>query len=35
LIDFGKYRYEQAKKEKEAKKHQHASKMKESSSAPR
>ena len=29
LIDFGKYRYEQAKKEKEAKKHQHASKMKE------
>lgn len=29
LIDYGKYRYEQAKKEKESKKHQHASKMKE------
>lgn len=29
LIDYGKFRYEQAKKEKDAKKHQHASKMKE------
>jgi len=29
LIDYGKYRYEQAKKEKEAKKHQHANKVKE------
>lgn len=29
LIDYGKFRYEQAKKEKESKKHQHASKMKE------
>ncbi len=29
LIDYGKYRYEQAKKDKEAKKHQHANKVKE------
>jgi translation initiation factor IF-3 len=29
LVDFGKFRYEQAKKEKEAKKHQHANKVKE------
>ena len=29
LIDYGKYRYESAKKEKEAKKHQHANKVKE------
>jgi len=29
LIDYGKFRYEQAKKEKETKKHQHASKLKE------
>jgi translation initiation factor IF-3 len=29
IIDFGKYRYEQAKKEKESKKHQHANKVKE------
>jgi translation initiation factor IF-3 len=29
LIDFGKYRYEQAKKDKESKKHQHAGKVKE------
>lgn len=29
LVDFGKYRYEQAKKEKESKKHQHANKLKE------
>ena len=25
VVDYGKYRYEQAKKEKESKKHQHAS----------
>lgn len=29
LVDFGKFRYEQAKKEKESKKHQHANKVKE------
>jgi translation initiation factor IF-3 len=29
LVDFGKFRYEQAKKEKEAKKHHHANKVKE------
>ncbi len=29
LVDFGKYRYEQAKREKDAKKHQHANKVKE------
>jgi translation initiation factor IF-3 len=29
LVDFGKYRYEQNKKEKESKKHQHANKVKE------
>ena len=29
IIDFGKYRYEQAKKEKESRKHQHANKVKE------
>ena len=29
LIDYGKYRYEQAKKEKDAKKHQHANRVKE------
>lgn len=29
LVDFGKFRYEQAKKEKESKKHQHANKLKE------
>ena len=29
LIDFGKYRYELAKQEKEARKHQHANKVKE------
>jgi translation initiation factor IF-3 len=29
LIDFGKFRYEQAKKEKEARKHHHANKVKE------
>lgn len=29
LVDFGKYRYEQAKREKDSKKHQHANKVKE------
>lgn len=29
VVDFGKYRYEQSKKDKEAKKHQHANKVKE------
>jgi translation initiation factor IF-3 len=29
LVDFGKFRYEQAKKEKESKKHQHATRVKE------
>jgi translation initiation factor IF-3 len=29
LVDFGKYRYEQSKREKEARKHQHANKVKE------
>src|SRR6185503_4863491 len=34
LVDFGKYRYEQAKKEKEVKKHQHANKVKEVQLSP-
>jgi len=29
LVDFGKFRYEQSKKDKESKKHQHANKVKE------
>jgi len=29
LVDYGKYRYEQSKKDKETKKHQHANKVKE------
>ena len=29
IVDFGKFRYEQAKKEKESKKHQHANRVKE------
>jgi len=29
VVDYGKYRYEQAKKEKETKKHQHANRVKE------
>jgi len=29
LVDFGKFRYEQAKKDKEARKHHHANKLKE------
>ncbi len=35
LVDFGKFRYEQAKKEKESKKHQHASTVKEVQVSPR
>jgi translation initiation factor IF-3 len=34
VVDFGKYRYEQAKKEKEGKKHQHANKVKEVQLSP-
>ena len=34
-MDFGKFRYEQAKKEKESKKHQHASIVKEVQLSPR
>lgn len=34
LINFGKYRYEQAKKEKESKKHQHGNKLKEVQLSP-
>lgn len=35
VVDFGKYRYEQAKKDKESKKHQHASTVKEIQLSPR
>jgi translation initiation factor IF-3 len=35
LVDFGKYRYELAKQEKEAKKHQHANKVKEIQLSPK
>jgi len=35
IVDYGKYRYEQAKKEKESKKHQHASTVKEVQLSPR
>lgn len=35
VVDFGKFRYEQAKKEKESKKHQHASTVKEIQLSPR
>lgn len=34
LVDYGKFRYELAKKEKEAKKHQHANKVKEIQLSP-
>ena len=34
LVDLGKFRYEQSKKEKEAKKHQHANKVKEVQLSP-
>lgn len=35
IVDYGKFRYEQAKKEKESKKHQHASTVKEVQLSPR
>jgi translation initiation factor IF-3 len=35
IVDFGKFRYEQAKKEKESRKHQHASIVKEVQLSPR
>ena len=35
VVDYGKYRYEQAKKDKESKKHQHASMVKEIQLSPR
>ena len=35
LVDFGKFRYEQSKKEKDSKKHQHASMVKEIQLSPR
>jgi translation initiation factor IF-3 len=35
LVDYGKYRYEQAKKDKESKKHQHATIVKEVQLSPR
>ena len=35
IVDFGKYRYEMAKKDKESKKHQHASIVKEVQLSPR
>ena len=35
LVDFGKYRYEQAKRDKESKKHQHASRVKELQLSPK
>ena len=34
LVDYGKYRYEQAKRDKESKKHQHANKVKEVQLSP-
>ena len=34
LVDFGKFRYEQAKKDKDSKKHQHANKVKEVQLSP-
>jgi len=35
VVDYGKYRYEQAKKDKESKKHQHATTVKEIQLSPR
>jgi translation initiation factor IF-3 len=35
IVDYGKYRYEQAKKDKESRKHQHASMVKEVQLSPR
>ena len=34
VVDYGKFRYEQAKKEKESKKHQHATTVKEVQLSP-
>jgi translation initiation factor IF-3 len=34
IVDYGKFRYEQAKKEKESRKHQHANKVKEVQLSP-
>ena len=34
IVDYGKYRYEQSKKDKESKKHQHANKVKEIQLSP-
>src|SRR5262249_24271454 len=34
IVDYGKFRYEQSKQEKEAKKHQHANKVKEIQLSP-
>lgn len=35
LVDYGKFRYEQAKRDKESKKHQHANKVKEVQLSPK
>jgi translation initiation factor IF-3 len=35
IVDFGKFRYEQAKREKESKKHQHATRVKEVQLSPK
>ena len=35
LVDYGKYRYEQSKRDKESKKHQHATKVKEIQLSPK
>jgi translation initiation factor IF-3 len=35
LVDFGKFRYEQSKKDKESRKHQHANKVKEIQLSPK
>ncbi len=35
LVDFGKFRYEQAKKDRDSKKHQHANKVKEIQLSPK
>lgn len=35
LVDFGKFRYEQAKRDKESRKHQHATKVKEVQLSPK
>jgi translation initiation factor IF-3 len=35
LVDYGKFRYEQAKRDKESKKHQHANKVKEIQLSPK